>query len=35
MYGVAEDLKELGINVKGMGGPLTDYLKKGYHVLTY
>jgi hypothetical protein len=35
MLGVTEELKELGINVKGMGGPLTDYLKSGYHVLTY
>lgn len=33
--GVTEDLKELGIDVKGMGVPLTDYLKSGYHVLTY
>ena len=35
MLGVTEELKELGINVKVMGGPLTDYLKSGYHVLTY
>ena len=35
MFGVTEELKELGIDVKGMGVPLTDYLKKGYHVLTY
>jgi hypothetical protein len=33
--GVTEDLKALGIDVKGMGVPLTDYLKSGYHVLTY
>ena len=33
--GVTDDLKELGIDVKGMGVPLTDYLKSGYHVLTY
>src|SRR3989339_167723 len=26
-YGVAEDLKKLGYDVKGMGKPLTDYLK--------
>jgi len=35
MFGVTEDLKALGIDVKGMGVPLTDYLKSGYHVLTY
>lgn len=26
MYGVTEKLRELGIEVKGMGKPLTDYL---------
>ena len=35
MLGVTEELKELGIDVKGMGVPLTNYLKEGYHVLTY
>lgn len=35
MFGVSEDLKALGIDVKGMGVPLTAYLKSGYHVLTY
>jgi len=35
MLGVTDELKNLGIDVKGMGGPLTDYLKGGYHVLTY
>jgi len=35
MFGVTEDLKALGIDVKGMGVPLTEYLKSGYHVLTY
>jgi hypothetical protein len=35
MLGVTEDLKKLGIDVKGMGVPLTEYLKSGYHVLTY
>ena len=34
-FGVTEDLKALGIDVKGMGVPLTSYLKSGYHVLTY
>lgn len=35
MLGVTEQLLDLGIDVKGMGVPLTDYLKSGYHVLTY
>jgi hypothetical protein len=35
MLGVTEELKDLGIDVKGMGVPLTNYLKTGYHVLTY
>ena len=35
MLGVTEDLQALGIDVKGMGVPLTEYLKSGYHVLTY
>ena len=26
-YGVAENLKQLGVDVKGMGSPLTKYLK--------
>ena len=33
--GVTDQLKGLGIDVKGMGVPLTNYLKKGYHVLTF
>jgi len=35
MFGVTDELKELGIDVKGMGVPLTEYLKEGYHVLSY
>lgn len=35
MYGVADDLRDLGIDVKGMGSVLSEYLKKGYHVMTY
>ena len=35
MLGVTEELKTLDINVIGMGVPLTNYLKQGYHVLTY
>ena len=35
MLEVADELEDLGIDVKGMGVPLTNYLKEGYHVLTY
>lgn len=35
MLGVTEELLELGVDVKGMGVQLTDYLKSGYHVLNY
>lgn len=35
MLDVTEDLLELGVDVKGMGVPLTSYLKLGYHVLSY
>lgn len=35
MLGVTDELKSCGADVKGMGVPLTDYLKKGYKVLTY
>ncbi|MBW6480233.1 MAG: DsrE family protein [Bacteroidales bacterium] len=34
-YGVVEDLKRLGYDVRGMGKPLTDYLKSGAKVLTF
>ena len=35
MYGVAETLAEMDIDVKGMGVPLTNYLKDGWKVLTF
>ena len=35
MYGVTETLKGLGYDVKGMGGPLTGYLKSDAKVLTF
>ncbi len=35
MLGVTEELLELGVDVKGMGVQLTDYLKSGYRVLSY
>ncbi len=34
-YGVTDELKKMGIDVKGMGTPLTNYMKKGWHVLTF
>jgi len=35
MYEVDDDLSNLGVDVKGMGKPLSDYLKSRYHVLTF
>jgi len=35
MYGVSPVLRELGIEVKGMGAPLTEYLKSGARVLSF
>ena len=35
MYGVSRDLSELGVDVKWMGVPLTDYIKGNYKVLTF
>ena len=35
-FGIAEDLEALGIEVKGMGLPLTEYIKRdGTHVVTF
>jgi len=34
-YGVADDLRALGIEVKAMGKPLADYIQAGWHVLTF
>lgn len=34
-YGVVEELKELGIDVKFMGEPLSNYLKEDRKVLTF
>jgi hypothetical protein len=34
-YGVSERLREQGLEVKGMGSPLTEMLKQGWKVLTY
>jgi len=35
MYGVAGRLREMGIEVKGMGRPLSDMLKGDYKVITF
>ncbi len=34
-YGVSGMLQELGIDVKYMGQPLTQYIKEGRHILTF
>ena len=34
-YGIVEDLKKIGITVRGMGEPLSSYLKSGWKVLTF
>lgn len=34
MYGVDEKLSELGVDVKGMGIPLSNYLKDGWKTLS-
>jgi hypothetical protein len=34
MYGVVDKLRQLGVDVKGMGVPLTGYLKQNYKVLS-
>ncbi len=34
-YGVSDDLRKLGIEVRYMGKPLTDILKQGWKVLTF
>ena len=34
-YGVTGKLRELGVDVKGMGKPLTEYIKEGRRILTF
>lgn len=34
MYNVQDQLAEMGIDVKGMGVPLTNYLKEGWRTLS-
>ena len=35
MYGVVQELRDIGIDVKGMGVPLTDYLKSDAKILSF
>jgi len=34
-YGVTEQLRKMGIDVKYMGKPLTDLIQQGWHILTF
>ena len=34
-YDVSDDLRKMGIEVIGMGKPLTNYLKSGYSIMTF
>ncbi len=34
MYGIVEPLQKMGIDVKGMGVPLSNYLKNGWKTLS-
>jgi hypothetical protein len=35
MYGVTDELKVCEVDVKGMGVPLTHYLKRGYRIVSF
>jgi hypothetical protein len=35
MYGVTKELKVCEVDVKGMGVPLTRYLKRGYKIISF
>lgn len=35
MYGIADQVTALGIEVKGMGSTLSDYLKEGWKGLIF
>ena len=35
MYGVTNDLKVCEVDVRGMGVPLTRYLKRGYKIVSF
>ena len=34
-YGVTEQLRKLGVDVKYMGKPLTELIQQGWHILTF
>jgi hypothetical protein len=34
-YGVSDALRQMGIEVKGMGKPLSDYIQQGWKTLTF
>ncbi len=34
-YGITNDLKACSVDVRGMGIPLTNYLKRGYRVVSF
>jgi len=34
-YGVTEQLRKMGIDVKYMGKPFTDLIQQGWHILTF
>jgi hypothetical protein len=34
-YGVSQHLEQLGVQVRYMGQPLTDYIKAGKKVITF
>lgn len=35
MYGAAQDLLDMGIDVKAMGPVLTQYIKEGRNIITF
>lgn len=34
-YGITEQLRNMGIDVKYMGKPLTDLIQQNWHILTF
>ena len=35
MYGVTDELKTCNVDVRGMGAPLSEYLKRGYRIVSF
>jgi hypothetical protein len=35
MYGVTDELKTCNVDVRGMGVPLSEYLKRGYRIVCF